>query len=163
TPTMVWAKTRKGRGYGKYDNKSHGTPWPMHAPEFWTVRKQFMEKYGIEYRGVDEPAHTDANERDAQAKANLELAFSILDTRTDVVETIGRRLAEAADAVPEKISSVSLGGAATGIFSDPAIYDYKNYPASLYKKAGDKQPNRAALATWGAWVNTYAKRRYGRP
>ncbi|HVQ35541.1 MAG TPA: transketolase, partial [Candidatus Bathyarchaeia archaeon] len=31
-PTMVWLKTRKGRGYGKYDNKSHGTPWPPNAP-----------------------------------------------------------------------------------------------------------------------------------
>ena len=25
-PTMAWFKTRKGRGYGKYDYKSHGTP-----------------------------------------------------------------------------------------------------------------------------------------
>ena len=163
TPTMVWGKTRKGRGYGKYDNKSHGTPWPMHAPEFWTNRKAFMEKYGIEYRGVDQPAPTDPAERNAQAKANLDLAFSILDARTDVVETVGRRLAEAADAVPEKISSVSLGGAATGVFSDPAIYDFRSYPASLYKKPGEKHPNRAALGTWGAWVNTYARRKYGRP
>ncbi|HEX4826414.1 MAG TPA: hypothetical protein VFV19_19095 [Candidatus Polarisedimenticolaceae bacterium] len=163
TPTMVWGKTRKGRGYGKYDNKSHGTPWPMHAPEFWANRKAFMEKYGIEYQGVDQPAPADAKERNAQAAANLALAFSILDARSEVVETVGRRLTEAADAVPDKISSVWLGGAATGVFSDGAIYDYKSYPASLYKKAGEKHPNRAALATWGAWVNTYAKKHYGRP
>jgi transketolase len=33
----------------------------------------------------------------------------------------------------------------------------------MWKKPGDKQPNRAALATWGAWVNTFARREYGRP
>lgn len=163
TPTMIWAKTRKGRGYGKYDNKSHGTPWPMHAPEFWSVRKEFMAKYGVDYLGVDQPAPADPALRQAQAIANLEIAFSVLKKRSDVVETVGRRLAEAADAVPETIKSVSLGGAASAIFDDPAICDYRSYPASLYKKPGDKQPNRAALSTWGAWVNTYAKKRYGRP
>ena len=25
-PSLAWFKTRKGRGYGKYDDKSHGTP-----------------------------------------------------------------------------------------------------------------------------------------
>ena len=162
-PTMVWAKTRKGRGYGKYDNKSHGTPWPMNAPEFWTNRKAFMEKYGVEYRGVDQVAPTDPEERKAQARANLDVAFSILLKRGDVVETIGNRLAEAADAVPNKIAGVYLGGKTSQVFSDPAIFDFKAYPEAMYKKPGDSQPNRAALATWGAWVNTYAKKHYGRP
>ena len=66
-PSVAWFKTRKGRGYGKYDNKSHGTPWPMNAPEFWAVRKQFMERHGVAYAGVDEPAPNDAAEREAQA------------------------------------------------------------------------------------------------
>ena len=162
-PTMIWGKTRKGRGYGKYDNKSHGTPWPMHAPEFWAVRKSFMERYGVEYQGVDEKAPADASARDAQARANLEIAMSVLKKRTDVVEVVGRRLAEAADAVPQRTTSFALGSGTGEIFSDPAIFDFKSYPASLYKPVGDKQPNRAALATWGAWVNTYAKKRYGRP
>ena len=162
-PTMIWGRTRKGRGYGKYDNKSHGTPWPMNAPEFWAVRKTFMEKYGVSYRGVDEAAPAGAHERTAQAAANLDIAFSILKKRTDVVETIGNRLAEAADAVPERIAGVYLGGKTSDVFSDPAIFDFANYPKSLFKKPGEKHPNRAALGTWGAWVNTYAKKKYGRP
>ena len=135
----------------------------MHAPEFWAVRKTFMEKYGVSYRGVDEAAPAAAEERIAQATANLEIAFSILKKRTDVVETVGNRLADAADAVPERITGVYLGGKTADVFSDPAIFDFKNYPASLYKKPGEKHPNRAALGTWGAWVNTYAKKNYGRP
>ena len=54
-------------------------------------------------------------------------------------------------------------GKGEGIFSDERLYDFKNYPASLWKKPGDKQPNRAALAAWGAWVNTFGKKEYGRP
>ena len=60
---MAWFKTRKGRGYGKYDNKSHGTPHAMNSPEFWTVRKAFMERHGVEYAGVDELAPTDMHAR----------------------------------------------------------------------------------------------------
>ena len=76
TPSVAWFKTRKGRGYGKYDAKSHGTPWPVNAPEFWAVRKEFMEKYGVEYQGVDEAVPADAGERDAQARANFATALS---------------------------------------------------------------------------------------
>jgi len=162
-PTMVWLKTRKGRGYGKYDNKSHGTPWPPNAPEFWAVRKSFMDKYGVTYEGYGEPAPPSAEERREQTRRNLAIAFSILDSRPEVVEAISDRIAAAAEAVPDAPASFHLGKASSGVFSDPAITDFERYPASLYKKPGEKHPNRAALATWGAWVNTYAKKKYGRP
>ena len=162
-PTMVWAKTRKGRGYGKYDNKSHGTPWPMNAPEFWEVRKRFMERYGVTYRGFGDPAPADSAERTAQTRANLEVAFSILDDRAETVSAIAERLVAAADAVPDTIEGFHLGGSSAAVFDDAAITDYERYPASLFKPAGEKHPNRTALASWGAWVNTYAKKSYGRP
>src|SRR5262245_43327147 len=72
-PSMAWFKTRKGRGYGKYDNKSHGTPHKMNSPEFWAVRRQFMEKYGVEYEGVDQAAPEDAAVRKRQATRNFEI------------------------------------------------------------------------------------------
>lgn len=162
-PTMIWGKTRKGRGYGKYDNKSHGTPWPMNAAEFWAAREPFMEKYGVEYSGAGKPAPSDPALRTAQAKVNLEIAFSVLRKRTDVVEAIGNRILAAADAVPERIAGIHLGGKTGAVFSDPAIYDYRNYPAAMYRKPGEQQPNRAALAAWGAWVNSYARKNYDRP
>ena len=162
-PTMVWAKTRKGRGYDKYDNKSHGTPWPLNAPEFWAGRKRFMQKYGVEYQGVDAAAPAESALRDAQARANFAIAVSVLKKQSKVVEVIGDRILAAADSVPKRIEGVTLGGKSAGVFSDPAIYDFKNYPAALYRKPGEKQPNRAGLANWGAWVNAYAKKHYGRP
>lgn len=162
-PTVTWVKTRKGRGYGKYDEKSHGTPWPPHSPEFWAVRKQFMEKYGVEYQGVDQPMPSDGAERIRQARANLEVALSVLRRDEKLVGYTAQRLVEVAGEVPDRVASFNLGGRGAAVFTDERIYDYRSYPASLYKKPGEKQPNRAALAAWGAWVNTFAKKEYGRP
>jgi transketolase len=33
----------------------------------------------------------------------------------------------------------------------------------MWKPAGEKAANRSALATWGSWVNAFAKAEYGRP
>ncbi len=162
-PSVAWFKTRKGRGYGKYDNKSHGTPWPMNAPEFWAVRKEFMARHGVEYAGVDQPAPSDPGEREAQARHNFGVAMGVLRARTDVVDAISDRLVELAASVPDTVEGFNLGGDAGGIFDDPRITDVRSYPESLWKAPGEKAPNRAGLANWGAWVNAFARREYGRP
>jgi transketolase len=162
-PSVAWFKTRKGRGYGKYDNKSHGTPWPMNAPEFWAVRKEFMRRHGVEYAGVDEPAPADAKERDAQARHNFEVVMGVLRAHPETVDAISDRLAEVAASVPDRVEGLNLGGRGARIFEDRRITDYRSYPASIWKKPGEKSPNRAALATWGAWVNAFARQEYDRP
>lgn len=162
-PSMAWFRTRKGRGYGKYDEKSHGTPWPMNAPEFWANRKAFMEKYGVEYRGVDAGAPADAGSIADQFRANLAVAVSVLRRDERHVRAISDRLAEAARSVPDRVPSCTIAGASAALFRDPALFDAARYPESIWKKPGDKQPNRAALGVWGAWINAYAKRKYGRP
>jgi transketolase len=162
-PSMAWFKTRKGRGYGKYDNKSHGTPHLMNAPEFWTVRKGFMQRHGVEYAGVDLPAPTDSKERDAQARHNFEVAIGVLRGNTALVDAISDRLVELAASVPNRVGGFNLGNHGAEIFSDPRLTDVRSYPASFWKQPGEKAPNRAALATWGSWINAYARAEYGRP
>jgi transketolase len=162
-PSMAWFKTRKGRGYGKYDNKSHGTPWPMNAPEFWEVRKQFMEKYGVKYQGVDEAAPADATERDTQARANFQTAMSVMHRDDELVTWLSDRLLEIAGTVPDQIDSLNIGDRGAELFNDRRLFDFRNYPESIWRNPGDKQPNRAALSSWGAWVNSFAKQEYGRP
>jgi transketolase len=162
-PAVVWARTRKGRGYGKYDYKSHGTAWPMNSPEFWQLRKGFMEKYDVAYQGVDAPAPEDAAAREAQARANFETALSVLGRDAALVRALSDRLLEIAGTIPDRTPGFRLGGSKSGIFEDGRLFDARAYPAAMWKKPGDKQPNRAALATWGAWVNTFARREYGRP
>jgi transketolase len=163
TPSTAWFKTRKGRGYGKYDAPSHGTAHPMNSPEFWAVRKPFMERYGITYEGVDEPAPTDPTERTAQAQANLRMVMGVLRSDGSLVDYLSDRLLEIAGSVPERIETFNLGGKGADIFSDTRVTDFRAYPKELYKPPGERQPNRAALAAWGAWVNAYAKAEYGRP
>ena len=51
-PTMVWVKTRKGRGYLKYDDKSHGSPHsPADCELYWETKRPFAEKYGVDFDG----------------------------------------------------------------------------------------------------------------
>jgi transketolase len=163
TPSMAWFKTRKGRGYGTYDNKSHGTPHPMNSPAFWENRKAFMARHGVEYAGVDQPAPDDPTEREAQARHNFEVAFGVLRDNHAVVDAISDRLLELAASVPERPDGFNLGGRGAEIFDDPRFTDVDAYPASMWKQPGEKAPNRAALATWGAWVNATARAEYDRP
>ena len=162
-PSVAWFKTRKGRGYGKYDNKSHGSPHAMNSPEFWAVRKAFMERHGVSYEGVDQPAPTDAAERAAEARRNFEVAIGVLRRNTAVVDAISDRLIEVANSVPDRVEGFNLDDREAKIFDDPRITDVTAYPAEMWKQPGEKAPNRAALAAWGSWINAFARAEYGRP
>jgi transketolase len=162
-PTMAWFRTRKGRGYGKYDAASHGTPFPMNSEPFWAVRKEFMARHGVTYRGVDEPAPADPAAVAAQAEANLRVAMSVLRRDDDLVTWLSGRLAAIAGTVPGEIDGFRLGGRTSGVFGDRRLFDAAGYPDVMWKKPGEKAPNRAGLAAWAAYVNSLALRDYGRP
>src|SRR5262249_55946098 len=55
-PSVCWFKTRKGRGYGVLDYKSHGTPHKPNSEIYWQVGREFATKYGVEFEGMDKPA-----------------------------------------------------------------------------------------------------------
>jgi transketolase len=135
----------------------------MNSEPFWTLRKQFMETYGVEYSGVDEPAPDSAAAVRAQAERNFQVALSVLRGDERLVRYLSDRLVQIAGSVPDELPDFKLGGKASGLFNDERLYDFRNYPASMYAEPGAKQPNRAALATWGSWVNSFARREYGRP
>jgi len=162
-PCVSWHKTRKGRGYGVYDNKSHGAAHKMNSEPFWKVRKDFMEKYGVTYEGVDRPAPEDPEARKAQMESNFKIAMSVLAGKPELVRYLSDRLVDLAGQVPDSMPNMNLGRKGAGIFEDETILDEKNYPESMFAKPGEKAPNRAAFAKWGAWVNTYARAKYDRP
>ena len=161
-PSMAWFKTRKGRGYGKYDNKSHGTPHAMNSPEFWAVRKRV---HGQVRRGrtpgVDEPAPTDAAERDAQARAQLRGRHER--AARDDRASCDRDQPTGWSRSPARCRSGSR--ASTLADTAPRSSTTRASPTSrptrrrCGSKPGEKAPNRAALAAWGAWVNATATRR----
>jgi transketolase len=160
-PSVAWFKTIKGRGYGKEGAASHGTPWPMNAPEFWAVRERFMARHGVTYEGFGSPAPSDPEAVRAQAAANLRIAISVLRRDPDLVTWLSDRLLAISRTVPETVDGCSLGEGA--VFTDPRIFDAASYPDSMWKKPGEKAPNRAALGAWGAYVNSLALRDHGRP
>jgi len=162
-PTMAWFRTQKGRGYGKVDAASHGTPFPMNSEQFWAGRKRFMERYGVEYAGVGEPAPAGQEAVQAQAEANLRTAMSVLERDDGLVTWLSDRLAAIAGSVPEEVDGFHLGERSAEVFSDRRIFDVAGYPDSMWKKPGEKAPNRAGLAAWGSYVNSLALRDHGRP
>ena len=161
-PSVGWFKTRKGRGYLTYDNKSHGAAHARNSEKFWTLRKEFMEKYGVEYAGVDQPA-PDGEAMMAQAEQNLRVAMSVLESKTETVDAISDRLLEIAGSVPDEIKGTKLPARSGAVFEDERLYDFEHYPESMWAQPGESQPNRAGFAKWGAWVNSFARKEYGRP
>jgi transketolase len=160
-PSMAWFKTVKGRGYGKEGAPSHGTPWPMNAPEFWAVRERFMRRHGVSYEGFGAPAPDSAEDVHAQAEANLRTVMGVLRRDHDLVTWLSDRLLAVAGTVPSSIEGCSLGSGL--VFRDQRLFDVAQYPSAMWKKPGEKAPNRAGLGAWGAYVNSLALREYGRP
>ncbi|HYA44775.1 MAG TPA: hypothetical protein VED59_04150, partial [Acidimicrobiales bacterium] len=99
----------------------------------------------------------------AQEETNLRLVMEVLGRDDDLVEWLSDRLVAIADTVPTTTPGFRLGGHAAKVFADKRIFDYGQYPEEMWKRPGVKAPNRAALATWGSYVNSLAKRDYGRP
>ena len=161
-PSMMFMKTRKGREYGKYDNKSHGSPHAMNSELFWATKKPFMDKYGVNFAGYGEPAPKDPVALSDQARANLKMVAEVIRDDALLVEYVTERLIELGESVPQDIPSFKLD-VSKNPTTDPKLTDFRNYPAEMYAKPGDKQPNRAALAKWGAWVNAWCVENYGRP
>jgi transketolase len=162
-PAAAWFKTRKGRGYLVYDNKSHGLPHAKNSEPFWELRKRFMEKYDVRYEGVDAGPPDGAAALAAQAEANMRVAMSVMRQDSSLTEYLSDRLIALARAVPDEIEGFRLGGKRASIFTDSKLFDFRNYPESMWAKPGEQQPNRAALSTWGSWINSYARKEYGRP
>jgi transketolase len=161
-PNAAWFKTRKGRGYGVYDNKSHGVPHgPMDSPAFWETKHPFAEKYGATFEGFGQPAPATEAEQRSQTGANIERVMAVLRKDQALVDYLAETLVALGDSVPDAIPGCRVCG--PDPFKDERIYDFASYPADMYAAPGTKLANRAALAKWGAWINTFGKKNYGRP
>jgi transketolase len=161
-PGMAWLKTRKGRGYLKYDNASHGAPHAINSDLFWQTKREFAEKYDVRFANFGGVAPSDPAALQEEFRANLNAVMDVLARDQDLTDYLAERLADLGDSVPERIPTFQLG--ARGIpWNDDRLYDFRNYPSDLYVKPGSKAANRAALAKWGAWVNSFGAQEYGRP
>ena len=160
-PKMLWVKTRKGRGYGKYDNASHGSPHKRNSLEFWNTKREFAEKYGVQFEHMDKPGFNVYESDKKQMADTFETVFLLFDKIPRLIEYLSERLIELGESIPEhkEISSKFRENP----LNDPVIYSYRDYPEELYKPPGTKAPNRAGFGNFGSWLNTYCKEKYGRP
>ncbi|MDP6529277.1 MAG: transketolase [Gemmatimonadota bacterium] len=161
-PSCAYMKTIKGRGYMVTGASSHGAPHKMNSETFWTIRKEFTEKYGIDFEGTDQRAPEDPKAQREQYAANLQRVLSLFEKDPELLDYIADRLVEIGGMVPDSVPGVQVNPERTP-FEDARFWDYRNYPEEMWAKPGEKKPNRAALATWGAFVNTLGRKDYGRP
>jgi transketolase len=161
TPGAVWAKTRKGRGYHLYDNRSHGVPHPRNSEGYWKTKRDFADVYGVTFAGFGEGDPGDEIAM-AQARENLNVVLDVLRRDDELVSYLADRLVELGDSVPEEIPSVWID-TTRDPGEDPVFSDFGRYPAEMWKAPGERAPNRAALGAWGAWVNATCREEYGRP
>jgi transketolase len=161
-PSMAWVKTRKGRGYYKYDNPSHGAPHKINSEPFWKTKEDFAKKYGAEFVNFGGEAPSDPEALRAEFEANLKVVVEVLHRDQALVDYLADRLVELGESVPNEIPAFRLGKRGSP-WQDQRFFDFAKYPADLYVKSGASIANRAALAKWGAWVNAFAAQEYGRP
>ncbi len=162
TPACVWFRTRKGRGYGKYDNASHGSPHKYNDAAFWAARDAFRETYGVDFdgRGAEPPASRE--DRVAQTRDNMQRALSALLDDEATLELLTDRLTELGESVPDTVPGFTWDLSADPT-EDPALNDPAELPDELFVEPGAKAPNRAGFARFGAYANAVGHDTYGRP
>lgn len=161
-PRCTWFKTVKGRGYGVTGHKSHGAAHKPNSAIFWQTKKEFADRYGVEFQGFGQPPPASDAEFRAQTAHNIQAALSLLRTDPALCRYLADRLVELGDSVPERLEGVRVRPGMDPS-RDPELTDPARLPADVFFKPGEKQPNRAAFGRMGAYMNTLGWRKYGRP
>lgn len=160
-PKMVFAKSRKGRGYHKFDEKSHGAPHKRNSELFWKTKEDFALKYEIEFSNFGEEAASSRKEQVMQGSSYLETVFSVLNNNQDLVDYLADRLVELGDSVPDEIDSCKIQQ--NNPLNDKELFNFSNYPSDLFAEPGEKVPNRVGFSKVASWLNSYSRKNYNRP
>ena len=160
-PKMVYAKSRKGRGYHVFDEKSHGVPHKRNSELFWKTKADFAEKYDISFDNSGEIAAETRDEQVKQASGYFETVISVLRNNHDLVDYLADRLVELGDSVPEEMETCNISN--SNPLDDKEIFNFKNYPSELFAEPGTKIPNRVGFSKIASWINSHSRKNYGRP
>jgi transketolase len=161
-PGVLYFRTRKGRGYGVFDNKSHGSPHKLNSEAFWKTKEEFAKKYDVQFANFGQAAPADPAALDAQARQNLEAVAGVLKRDPALVDYITDTLLSLADTVPAAPAN-PLFDLARNPLKDAGLFDADNYPAELFAPPGSRQSNRAGFGKWGSYINSLCREKYGRP
>ena len=160
-PKMVFAKSRKGRGYHKFDEKSHGSPHKRNSELFWKTKEDFASKYNVSFDNFGEDAAPSRDEQVLQGSSYLETIFSVMRNNQDLVDYLADSLVQIGDSVPSDISSCKIKD--SNPLDDKELFNFSNYPSELFANPGDKVPNRVGFSKVASWLNSYSRENYDRP
>jgi transketolase len=161
-PGCVWIKTRKGRGYHKFDYHSHGSAHKRNSELFWKCRNDFQNRYGVRFEGYGDTADPGEGACREQTKRWFETVFSVLEQDRELLEYLSDTLVEIGDSVPRRLESVRLDSS-RNMARDTAWLEPERLPEALFVAPGTSVANKNALVTFGSWVNSLARERMGRP
>ncbi len=160
-PKVLYAKMRKGRGYYKYDNVSHGAAHKRNSDLFWKTKRDFSEKYGIEFEGIGQPAPETWDEQVSQASSLFKTVFSVMEKDQDLVDYLAHTLIELGESVPENINGCRVTEKNPSL--DKTLFNVDALPDELFAKPGEKQPNRVGFSKYASYINSHSIKEYGRP
>ena len=160
-PKVIYSKTRKGRGYHVYDNKSHGAAHGRNSELFWKTKEDFSKIYNIDFPKFGEPAASTWEGQIDQAKSMFTTVFSIMENNGEYVDFLAERLVSLGESVPQEVSSCRLSEDHSADYS--MLYDINTLPEDIFVKPGDKAPNRVGFSKYASYLNTTFEEKYGRP
>ena len=161
-PGMVWVKTRKGRGYHKFDAPSHGKAHGRNSELFWKCREEFAERHGVNFEGQGDESDPGEDACREQTRGWLETVMSVLRSDQALVEYLSDTLVELGESVPTEPESFLPAGDGN-MHSDRSWLAQDALPAELFVEPGAKAANKDGFSKFGAWMNALAKERMGRP
>ena len=157
-PGCVWFKTRKGRGYYSYDAPSPGKAHGRNSELFWRCRKDFADRYKVNFEGQDDTTDPGEDACRDQTRGWFKTVFSVLENTPGLVEYLSDRLLEMAEGLP---STKPATGRDLAQEKDWLALD--QLPGDLFFPAGTKKANKDGFKLFGAWVNHKAREAMGRP
>ncbi len=160
-PKVIYSKTRKGRGYHVYDNFSHGAAHKRNSELFWKTKKDFAEKYNIEFLEFGEKAAQTWNGQLDQAKSMFHSVFKVMSDNPKYVDYLSNRLIQLGESVPNEINSCNV--TTSNEFDTQSLFDVESLPPDIFVNPGEKVPNRVGFSKYASYLNTIFDKRYGRP
>ena len=160
-PKVLYARMRKGRGYYKFDNASHGAAHKRNSELFWKTKGEFSEKYNVEFEGFGKEAPESWNEQVDQAKLLFNTVFSVMENNRGLVDYLADTLMEIGNSVPNELKTCRIN--AKNPAQDKNIFNINTLPDELFVKPGEKAPNRVGFSKYASYINSLAEKEYGRP
>jgi transketolase len=162
-PGCVWVKTRKGRGYHKFDAASHGSAHKRNSDLFWKCRADFQEKYGVTFAGFGDTNDPGEDACREQTRGWFETVFSVLRDDPALFTYLADKLVEIGESVPTAPATFRLGKGGANLAADRSWLALETLPAELFAAPGAKEPNRTGFSKFASWVNARARETMGRP